>query len=159
MEGDRIDSIRSHTRGYTGAKTKDQREFFFFAEEQVNEANELIQNLIDTNFETMDPFLFTHFVRGNLFFLVDSLITSNFHIKEEHGATVDEKELHEIFALCNNYCQLYCKWLSLIPNLFGSVPKYVLTVNSTMNANLTQSSILSLLMVALLVQDLNLQRH
>ena len=123
MEGDRIDSIRSHTRGYTGAKQKNQRELFFFAEETITEAIEQIQNLILTDLETMDPFQFTHFVRGSLFFLIDSLLASNFQIKEEQGGVIDDKELPSILDLCKNYCELYIKWLTLLPSLFGSVLK------------------------------------
>jgi len=111
------------SRGYTGAKKLDQRENFIYIEEDVKTAIEQINKLIESQFKSLDAFMFTQFVRGHLFVLVDSLLTSNFQNKEFQKPKIESKDITHIVALCDAYCQLYCKWLNLLPNYFVAVIK------------------------------------
>ena len=94
---------------------------FLYSEEQIALYKEQVINLIDTNLECMDPFLFTHFIRADLFIFLDSLLTSNFEKKHSEKIKIEDKEIIAIDNFCVLICQLYCKWLSLLPNLFSLV--------------------------------------
>ena len=112
------------TRGYTGAKKQNQREEFFYTLDESNvKARATIAKVkaLIVNPKSMSAFEFTQFVRGELFVIIDGLLTSNFQFKREQNAPVSEAELRVIQELCESYCRLYCKWLSLLPELYSSV--------------------------------------
>ena len=112
-----------HTRGYTGPTWQNQRECFFFEQDEVDRANKQLLKLIEDNLKAKDAFEFTHLVRGELFLLVDSLLSSHFQAHEANKVPVEESQIRLIVEFCDNYCKLYCKWLSLLPPLFQMVFK------------------------------------
>ncbi len=108
-----------YTRGYTGAKRQNQRETFVYIEDDVRTATARIRSLT-ANICGMPAFDFTQLVRGELFVLADSLLTSNFQMKFEQSVSVPDAELQIILDFCDHYCQLYCKWLAALPDLCGA---------------------------------------
>ena len=103
--------MRFHTIGYTGPRVDDQRDYFVYIEEEVIKAQEKIDNLLKTNLNSVNPWEFTQFVRGELFVLIDSLLSTSFYQKRLANAKVSQNEMKTILTLCEKYVLLYCKWL------------------------------------------------
>lgn len=103
--------MRSHTKGYTGPKADEQREYFVYIEEIVLQAHANVEDLIKTNLDSLKPWDFTQFVRGELFVLIDSLLTTSFSQKKVANVKVPLNEMNLILNLCEGYVVLYCKWL------------------------------------------------
>jgi len=120
---DLIAPIRLYSRGYTGAKTQNQRESFIYIEDDVKNNIAKLRNFIINlgDFTKFTAFEFTHFVRAELFVLIDSLLTTNFLIKYDQNIPIEDRELRTILELCDAYCKLYVKWLSILPKIYGSV--------------------------------------
>eukprot|EP00831_Metopus_contortus_P028943 TRINITY_DN23915_c0_g1_i1.p1 TRINITY_DN23915_c0_g1~~TRINITY_DN23915_c0_g1_i1.p1 ORF type:complete len:154 (+),score=39.06 TRINITY_DN23915_c0_g1_i1:135-596(+) len=78
LNSPRIAPLRFHTRGYTGAKRQDQREYYAYDYEEIKAINAQILKLISSDLTSMKPYEFTHFVRGKLFAFVDAVFTSAF---------------------------------------------------------------------------------
>jgi len=96
---------------------------FFYSEEDINIKIEQIQNYckIITNPVNVSAFEITHFLRGELFVLMDCLLTTNFMLKYMQGVETPKAELKHILEVCDSYCLLYATWLSVLPNLFDAV--------------------------------------
>lgn len=115
--------VRFHTRGYTGDKSHDCRDSFRYEEHTIHEAiitSESFVSALKTP-ESIDPFEFAQFVRGELFVLVDSLLTSHFTRKQQQNAKSGKTEVESVLGLCEVYCVLYEEWLKVLPKLYSAV--------------------------------------
>lgn len=63
----------------------------------------------------------TQFLRGELFVLIDCLLTTNFALKYMQRVEVQKPELAHILEVCDAYCALYGAWLSALPGFFDAV--------------------------------------
>lgn len=106
-----------HSRGYTGQKSSAFRNFQFSAK-NVQELIEVVQKLEKTDFTSLPPVEFTQFVRGKLFVLVDSLMTSYKPRKENAFLKTD---LDIIMELCQACIKLICKWFNMLPQNLSNV--------------------------------------
>ena len=70
-----IAPFRIYTQGYTGPSDRARR-FFKYSQTYKKEIESKLMSLIDSKFSVNDPIEFTQFFRGELFFYIDSLITS-----------------------------------------------------------------------------------
>ncbi len=118
---DRFAPLRFYTRGYTGAKKSNQRDRYVFVLESLSRAIETIRKLIETDLKLLDPLEFTHFVRGELFVILDSALTSHFNAKKTTYSHFPLPAVEAILALSDAYLQLYCKWLKRLPELVSAV--------------------------------------
>lgn len=121
IECERLAPLRSNTRGYTGCGDSDQRGNFVYIKENVQEMIDRTKLMIATNFEGMDAFTLTHFVRGELFVFIDSLLATHFYSKAWERAESSKEEVDMILNACEVYCLLYCTWLEMFPRLYPSV--------------------------------------
>jgi len=71
--------------------------------------------------KNIDAFEFTYFIRGELFVLIDFLLTSNFNIKSKHQEKISSNEMQAITSICELYCNLYDYWITSLPDLFSTV--------------------------------------
>ena len=77
---------------------------------------------IASNIQNCDnPWDFTHFVRGNLFVLTDSLLTSYFRRKLAKKEDIPVKEIKQIISFTEEYIKFYCKWLESLADIYVSV--------------------------------------
>ena len=115
--------LRFYSHGYTGNKSYENRLDFNYADYDVKDCLTILESFITglKTYNSIDPFEFTQFVRGRLFILIDSLLTSNFSIKAEHYMCAEKEELLSIVKLCETYIKFYNEWLSLLPRLYQSV--------------------------------------
>ncbi len=90
-----------------------------YSEAAIRRARDNVQKLITTDLVGLPPFEFSLFVRGELFVLIDSLLTSYFYRKALKEYVVSDMKL--ILNLCDDYVKLYCKWLYLLPRFYHSV--------------------------------------
>ena len=113
--------LRSFTRGYTGAKNQNQREYSFYIKEDANAKKEEISKTISSlkDIKSISPFEFTHFIRGDLFVFIDILLTANFKLKLE--MKIEKEELLDIKDLCESYCEFYMEWLMALPSTYEKV--------------------------------------
>ena len=114
--------MRVHTQGYTGAKKADQRDTFSFNSAAVKSAIDRTAALTHEKLRSLPPWDFTQFVRGELFVLLDSLLTTYFaRVDNPNVQNWPATELKLIFDLWDAYLQLYCQWLEELPSLPHSV--------------------------------------
>ena len=71
----RIAPFRKMTVGYTGQVRQAYRDFKY-TKEQKYKVEAGVKEIMASSFTVADPFKYTQFVRGELFFYVDSLLTS-----------------------------------------------------------------------------------
>ena len=70
----KIAPFRKMTTGYTGQIVRPFREFFY-KKDVKEEIEAKMKDILEKNFEIKDPVIFTQFVRGDLFFFLDSLLS------------------------------------------------------------------------------------
>lgn len=123
MDETLVAPVRMHTRGYTGAKTQNQREAAFYLDEEARAIKTGVRETMVSlnNIPAISAFQFSQFVRAELFVYIDMLLTSNFHMKKENQAEVSESELNDILEICESYCKLYHNWLLALPETFKAV--------------------------------------
>jgi len=123
FEEEYIAPLRYHTRGYTGDKSQDCRDQFEYKELQIGKVITKLESFTSAlkTPENIDPLDFTQFVRGKVFVLIDSLLTSNFVKKSHQRKETKREEIESILKLCKIYCNLYSEWLSVLPNYYHIV--------------------------------------
>lgn len=111
--------VRFHTRGYTGSKEQGDRYDIF---ELIDNVENMVANMERAaKPEECTGFWYTHFVRGELFVYVDSMVTSYFQEKATANAEATHLELRSAINTCDAYCRLYCSWLVDIKKYFSDV--------------------------------------
>jgi len=123
FEEEYVAPLRYHTRGYTGDRSHDCRDHFKYEEFQIAETITKLESFTSAlkAIENIDPLDFTQFVRGEVFVLIDSLLTSNFAKKRHQRKEAKTKEIETILKLCEAYCNLYSEWLSILPDWYSIV--------------------------------------
>ena len=113
--------MRFHTRGYTGRKDKDQRDEIFYIGEDLNKIMEYVGRYTNSlkKPKELNAFDFTHYVRGELFVHIDTLLTTYF--EKANPLDITEAQLSEIFNIFESYCVFYCNWLGILQNYFQDV--------------------------------------
>jgi len=106
----RVAPFRKHTRGYTGQQKSTFREFTYSRDTKLALEAKL-KGLMERSFVVEDPYEFNQFFRGELFFFVDSLLTSL-------GVSPPAHEFgSEILKFLELYLQMIVQWLKLLWDL------------------------------------------
>lgn len=111
--------FRKFSRGYTGQVKNAYREFEF--DPIILESfSAKVDELINSDFGEDDAYKFTQFIRGKLFFYIDSLLTL------QKGA--DKKAFPNIVKFMRKVFELILKWMKLFPKYasYVSVLYYLL---------------------------------
>lgn len=117
----KIAPFRTHTVGYTGQSSAAIRDFKF-SQTQMSLLENKVKEIIQTNFRCFNSaYDCTQFIRGELYFYIDSLLTLPMYTtREDVPAILDFFEL--VF-------KLMLKWYHMIPSYITSYKEAIVTQN------------------------------
>jgi len=112
-----IAPVRTHTYGYTGQVSVTLRDYDFQVSDIMTHERKLKNLLIDDKLSGFDAFRLASFIRGDLFVLIDSILTLNDRIEAQ--------ECHQISSFMRYYINMALRWMNMAIKTYQSMRKEV----------------------------------